>query len=282
MKKEVKEGSILYDAHMATQYLNYGCDKLYAICENSYDKIYPWTNECLSTYYDLYDLENKNALTVTSSSDHAMHAILAGCKSVDSFDKNKLSKYYADLKIALIKTLTYDEFMNFYKDKSFFENLDLQTLSYNLSDNTKEFWQEFYNNSKSKRRYKLFKNDGYVDPVKSDIKYLDEDQYYKLKNNLYDANITYYDSDIRTLEKNKLYDVIFLSNILDFYGTKERKSILNICSNLLNEEGIIYVYNKLKLFSKTEIDELILDKKILTKKIPKSGKYESVLVYKKR
>ena len=55
-----------------------------------------------------------------------------------------------------------------------------------------------------------------------------------------------------------------------------------MCSNILNKEGIIYVYNKLKLFSKTEIDELILDKKILTKKIPKSNKYESVLVYKKR
>ena len=32
--------------------------------------------------------------------------------------------------------------------------------------------------------------------------------------------------------------------------TKERKNILNMCSNILNKEGIIYVYNKLKLFSK--------------------------------
>lgn len=276
----INEGSLSYDVHMTLAYLKWAYNKLYTIYEDSYDRIYPWTNESLSTYYDLYNLENKDILTVTSSLDHALHAILMNAKKIDSFDKNKLCKYYAELKISLIKTLEYEEFMKFYYDKSFFENLDINTLSYNLSDKAKDFWLEFYDNSKPNKRYKIFKSDGYIKQTKNDIKYLDKDYYYKLKNNIYNANIKYYDSNIENLNTKKTYDVIFLSNILDFYNINGRKNILNKCFNMLNDNGIIYSYNKLTLFSKTETDNLKVDRKILTKKLP-NNKYESVLIYKK-
>ena len=282
-EKNAKEGSIEYDVIRALEFLNFGYKNIYDIYNNSYDTIYPWTNESLSTYYDLNDLKDKNVLTVTSSGDHALHAVLAGATNIDSFDKNKLCKYYSALKIAIIKTLNYDEFIKFYSNNRTIKKLNLESIFYHLNDTEKKFWEKFFYLSKHKKIDKLFKDDGYIKPCKNDIKYLEEEFYYKLKNKINDANITYYDSDIKIFNnENKKYDAIFLSNISDFCSGIEKKNIFKKCVDMLNDEGIIYDYHKLKLFYKLNINELECKDKILTKKIPKTSKYESVTIYKKR
>lgn len=53
---------------------------------------YLWTNENMYLY-DNEDLKDKKVLTVTSSGDHALNAILNGAKNIDSFDINLYSKY---------------------------------------------------------------------------------------------------------------------------------------------------------------------------------------------
>ncbi len=52
-------------------------------------------------------------LIVTGSGDQILEAILLGASRVQAFDINKLAKYGCVLKIASIKALEYDEFVDF-------------------------------------------------------------------------------------------------------------------------------------------------------------------------
>ena len=65
-------------------------------------RIYPFANDILNSSVNI-DLTGKKSLVVTSSGDHALHAILAGSTDITSFDINRFCKYYSALKIALIK-----------------------------------------------------------------------------------------------------------------------------------------------------------------------------------
>ena len=74
---------------------------------SKYSNIYPWTNENIKSYYNYKDLTDKTALCITSSGDHILYAAASGATDIDSFDKNRLCKYYSALKIATI--LAYSE-----------------------------------------------------------------------------------------------------------------------------------------------------------------------------
>ena len=81
---------------------------------SKYGYIYPFTNEKLKIIFKYLDLSNR-ILTVTSSGDQSLFAILNGATKIDCFDKNKLAKYFSELKIAAIKSLSYKQFKKFYK-----------------------------------------------------------------------------------------------------------------------------------------------------------------------
>ena len=70
--------------------------------------LYPFTNENIGAYFSKLDFKDKSVLTVTSSGDHIINSILMGAKEVDAFDVNPLAKHYSELKIAAIKSLTFE------------------------------------------------------------------------------------------------------------------------------------------------------------------------------
>ena len=74
----------------------------------NFDPSYLWTNEDMKLY-PKENLKGKNILTITSSGDHALNAILNGGSMIDSFDVNIFSKYVSALKIAMIKKYGYYE-----------------------------------------------------------------------------------------------------------------------------------------------------------------------------
>ena len=60
--------------------------------------------------------------------------------------------------------------------------------------------------------------------------YNNSNNYYKLKHNIFDANIKYLDSDIDSLSKkvkNEKFDSIFLSNIMSYVFDKEKFNCIN-------------------------------------------------------
>ena len=55
---------------------------------NFNDYIYPFTTEMISGYFDKLDLKEKTVLTVGSSIDQGLNALLLGAKNVTVFDIN--------------------------------------------------------------------------------------------------------------------------------------------------------------------------------------------------
>lgn len=213
-----------------------------------YRPIYPWTNERIDQYIADYNLEEKKVLTITSSFDHALHSINHGAKSIDCFDINRLCKYYADLKQALI--LRYDKdlvnkILNFtqnnedlshYKINPYFSLEDIKDLF--IMPESYIFWSVIINNPAfNKNNYRLFRNDG--NPTNKLPPLLE------LKEQLKTTSINFFDFDIENintyLDDSHKYDIVFLSNILDFY--KEDTEIINIIMNKLNDNGLIFDYH---------------------------------------
>ena len=230
---------------------------------DSAEDVYAWTNEPLKEYYD-FNSKNKKVLTVTSSGDYILHAALAGSKDITAFDINRFAKYYAALKIALIKTYTYEEFSSMFKvidDKRFYlmgeikkSSAEIQNklltiykeCSSYLTDEEKAFWEEYF---------KLYKNN-MVRIIKTinqehhtNNAYCKESEYKILRYNLNDCNIRFVDSNINSLYKktNEKFDIMYISNIIGSILIKEPKNIFGLIKSLeknLNQNGIIYDLNK--------------------------------------
>ena len=84
-------------------------------------------------------------LCPTSSGDHFLNLALEGATDITCFDINRLSKYYQELKITLIKRLDYSDFENilFSNDVytcliTYFSNNDVQ-FKKNLKESVYEF-----------------------------------------------------------------------------------------------------------------------------------------------
>ena len=96
---------------------------------SKYSKMYIMTTENLNGYYQNFDFKEKSVLTVTSSFDHALNAIFYGAKKVTTFDINRLSYYIANLKLAAVSALTYDEFVEFFLGENTFNYELYQKIS---------------------------------------------------------------------------------------------------------------------------------------------------------
>lgn len=218
------------------------------------DMIYKWTNEKMKLY-PKENLENKKILTITSSADHALDTILSGAKQIDSIDINIFCKYYSALKIAMIKKYNYDEFFEkiniFTNEMSTTSKYEiLNEVSIYLTGEELHFWNTYLSmmNFFSPSFFNNYPNS----PVNN--KYINKEEYKTLKEKIKDVKITYYDGDIINIDeilKNKKYDYMYLSNILENviccfenenknkYNTKE---LIGKLFNHLNEKGCIYNY----------------------------------------
>ena len=98
------------------------------ICEGKFvkeefDEIYPFTTENIAGYINKFDLNNKSLLTLGSSSDQAINAIMSGCKDISIIDICPFTKFYFYLKKAAILSLNYDEFLSFFCYRTFYPHL---------------------------------------------------------------------------------------------------------------------------------------------------------------
>ena len=262
-----------------------------------YSALYPWSNEILSSYYNYENLNNKTVLCTTGSGSHIIHAALAGSNNITAFDINPLAKWYAALQIALIKTYDYKNYIKQfdmhsikiafnkkYKLPCIKKDIDLDSLSDNLSNEEMYFWKKVLE-GKLKNTFNLFRCDGFVLPLREICAYYNKNNYNKAKERLLNTNISYFDLDITNEEEIKMlatYDTIFVSNILEYYNYKSEET-LTLWSKLLNENGVLYVYYCRENPRYVTCDGLKIEKEILS---PSNKVYKcstpGVLVYKKR
>ncbi len=233
--------------------------------DNYFCWIYPFTNENISGYYKEIDFTNKDVLTVTSSGDHILNAFLCGANNVDSFDINPLSKYYSELKIASIKTLSLEEFINFLYNKNKFKiskkYLDKDTYNLvrkKLKEKEQYFWDYIFKNYDNKFLYNSYLfTDDFLD-IKSLTKanmYLTPYNYDILKEKLQDKSVNYHDCNIKNLINiKKEFDIILLSNIAAYLDMvyvskidylKELKNIIDILKKDNSKVVVGYLYSRL-------------------------------------
>lgn len=215
---------------------------------SSGDLIYPFTNENLFEYYNKI-LENKKVLSVISSGDHILHAVLAGAKEIVGFDINRFCKYYCALKIAMIKTYDIHEFESLIHEFVCGSNKIEVTIKI-LKDVQKyllkqeiSFWNIYLKILNDKKYFDLFTSDGAL-LYNNDYLDIDYDTYKPLQEKLFDSNIRYIDCGINKITQlNEKFDVIYLSNILALINNSEFNcNFLNELSKILNKNGIIYDY----------------------------------------
>lgn len=208
-----------------------------------YDQIYPFTTENIKDY--MPDSTNQDVLAVASSDDHRLNALALGAKSVDTFDINKLTIIYNELKEEIIKHFSYPEFLDFIKNsqKYYEEVRDF------LQPETREFWEWYYSYFMFGRtsifQTNLFHEVFAIVTYEDFNYYFNEEAYNKLKERLASApKTTRYFSDIYFLTNvvKKQYDAIYLSNIINYQKDylRFKKAVLEIYSKLLKKNGTLY------------------------------------------
>lgn len=240
------------------------------ISENfkKYQKSFYWTNENIACYLGMVNLRNcENALCVASSGDHIYELIAKGIKNIDTFDINKLTEYYSlGLKKAMILSYDYYNFLEVMNLISLDLPIDyltdiLRDLLPCMEQKYRKFWQEIIEyNYKIQTKYNTNLNLIKMLYIGTDFPrmhinncyyLLDEYCYRDFKSKLRNANLTFKNVDALELPehfKNKKYDVILLSNILDYANTtwgenwdvQKLKDYLKSLEGITKENGIIF------------------------------------------
>ena len=184
------------------------------------EKVYSFTNENVSSYSDIYNMNGANMLTILGSGDQYFTAILNGAKNVELIDINVISWYYFVLKFTSIKYLSYEEFIKFFITEKINNNVVYAKIRNYLPNDIRNFFDKmviikssFSNILLSSGMTELFSEDDY----KRYIPYLEENQYYKLQETLRSIELpvfSHQDFQYFINENNKKqYDIVMLSNI---------------------------------------------------------------------
>ena len=242
---------------------------------SKYSKGYLWTNENIKEYINKkYISEYNSALSVTGSGDHLFNLILNNVLNIDTFDTNTLTEYNVlGLKKALIEKFKYNDFLTICE---LIANnmLTLEETTYLIKDllplmdkKYRKYWQNI-----SEYNYQLQKNnDEYLDLfamlfinineknnfIRRNSYLISKDNYDKFKENMMRANINFYCINaINILDTfpNQKYDVILLSNILDYitinWNYEQLRKFEDELLFITNNNGKIFLAYLLNYYNK--------------------------------
>ena len=262
------------------------------LCCDAYDKdkyyaktqIYSFTTENISGYINEFELKNKSLLTVGSSGDQVINAILHNCKDVTLYDIVPDSRYYYYLKCAGMISLGRTEFLKFFRYRDYYccykENKDVFSHSvYNskIKDVLREldyesflYFDELFNTFTGLTiRKALFVDDeDLLSNIRKSNDYLKSYYLYnETANKLKKVKPKFICGDIKDIDEKTKYDNIWLSNIPTWMGDKEEIfKILIRNYGCLNENGKLlasYLYHPRFIFKTSEISPVYWYKKML-------------------
>lgn len=210
--------------------------------------IYKFSNENVNSYFK-YLMNRNQVLEVISSGDQILNTILAGSYNIDAFDISCFPKYFLNLKLAAIRSLTREEFIDFFvNDNYLFDDYydDLfDLIKVNLDNNDKMFWDRLFNFYDWSNIYNslLFSSETYsLGKVINNNKYLTDDSFLLLKDLIPKINLNTYTCDISDLV-SKLgcsYDLVNLSNIIYYMDLDKYGKLINNVP--LTTDGVVISY----------------------------------------
>lgn len=200
--------------------------------------LYSRTNEDLKRLFEIIDVRNKNVLSVLSSSDYLFSALYKEAGNIETFDINRITYRYYFLRKWLIQ--------NGYLDAGKVCTQDIfKIISSIKTDNQCEkdsllFWKYFFNLSRCKKDNLYYYDNLFIDIAAKKMIY--EDDLSNVADILDGYNLQFKHMNVcNGFNSDKKYDVIFLSNIMD-YNRNSKSRIGDIRDNLddlLTDDGII-------------------------------------------
>lgn len=239
---------------------------------DKYHSVFMFTTENIKGMLKKININQKAILTVSSSGDHIFNFLLYGTENIDAYDSNVFTKYFFYLKEAAIRTLSYEEFLEFFirqnrfsfigsKNKVFSDEY-FWKIQENIRDkDSRIFWNYLFSKYGGKKIYNssLFIGNNYSKNTYMECNnYLENENNYKaLQQKLKDYQYKFYELNIFNLDfikqiQNKKYNFIYLSNILDSLQAKTElqyvikvKEILSSLKEILDKNGrigVCYLY----------------------------------------
>lgn len=225
-------------------------------------QLYPFTTENISGYINHFVLKDKSLLTVGSSCDQILNAILMDCKNITLLDINPYTKYYYYLKVAALLELNRDEFLKFlrfrdypevFKDNKEFFNISVYNKIRNtlrlLNYESYLFWDELFQTFKPLdiRENLISHDEGRNEEVIGSNLYLKNTILYEeIKNKIKNAKPVFINGDLFDVKLEEKFDNIWLSNVASYLAFEEIKIMIDIFYELLNKNGkllIGYLYD---------------------------------------
>ncbi len=208
-------------------------------------KVYPFSNENVKGMFNHLDVKNKSVLVVGSSADQAIASIMGGAKSVALADKNPITRYFGQLKIAAISALSYKEFKEYFCNNILCMNLNIKyykKFSHLLDQESRDFWDNLYMEYSGSEIASAIFHDNTINT--DFIPYLqNEKEYQRTKEALQKTKINYVIDDVLNFHNHiGNLDIILLSNIVDYIDGKHDKEFGEELQKLkakLNPGGVL-------------------------------------------
>lgn len=256
MMEEKQTNGVVYDfayeklfmPHFYSDETNYTLGKAFAI-----------SNEALGDFFHGINLRGKKVLTVGSSGDQLINAILCGSKDVTLIDGNVYARPFVEYKLAMIKVFDFDTFDDLFIKQEAFEWQTYAKISHLLSPQVQQFWDSLMLD----QNFEPVWGDFGAKTVKENMLIVDHRDrhsgFYKDKKvydtlqkllNSGDVKIEYITADFADFPKilNQKYDFVYLSNIYDYFDGEEKKSLFSktveqlYAKNLKNGGNLVVNY----------------------------------------
>ena len=259
-----------------------------------YKSTYLWTNEDIKETLKELRIPNKEkALTVLSSGDHLFNLIVDGYSKIDTFDINRLSQYTSlGLKRAMILKYNLEEFkrrIDCIKTNTYTRKEELEEIRNCLDYMEKEHKLFFQSLLDAVARKEILEEDDYLlnyllkkkPTTTTDLilgnNYLDSDEKYEvLRKRLQKVEISFQEKNILNIDKgNNNYDLVYLSNILDYayinwgisWNYKNLKMLEKRLKDYLEKDGVIMLHYIFQYYK--EVDYYFNNPEIKKKRLRK-------------
>ena len=188
---------------------------------DAFGRAYLFTNENAGGYINQLNMHGGRILSVAAGGDHAFESLLNGARVVDLFDINYAQKVIVELKSRMIKSLPYEDFMDFFFEKKHFMDRKIIEPIYNdFSRELALYIDWFYCMGNCAPRHMLVygTNPTWAGYDINKISYIASPEKYKTLAKRLPNKINFIHTGIEGLagKYNQKYDFIFMSNIFDY------------------------------------------------------------------
>lgn len=222
-------------------------------CFHSHSFIYKKTNEQLE-YVTEYFKEKKRILCVIGSGDQILNALTFFPEKIVGFDISVFPKFFLKLKLAGIMSLSRDEFIEFFFDvnynsnEDFYDDIFFYKIFPYLDEQSKNFWGFLFEYNEWYDIYNspLFSSEVVI--VKRALEqnvYLKEEKYKELKEIIPKVKIDFIVADIINTQIENDFDLIYLSNIMQYENVWKYKEKVKELTRNRKTEVLTYVFGEI-------------------------------------